>query len=75
MSESRCPRCDTSFHCGVADSQPCWCVAAALDASTRKVLAARYVGCLCAACLAAAQAGNTAHPASAHDDIDRISGR
>ncbi|HMC15603.1 MAG TPA: cysteine-rich CWC family protein [Albitalea sp.] len=61
MSDERCARCGAPFHCGVADAMPCWCVAVALDDVVRAGLAGRYVGCLCAACLAAAQAG-TAPP-------------
>jgi hypothetical protein len=57
MNDARCARCGAPFHCGVADSMPCWCAAVTLDAVVRAELAARYEGCLCGACLATAQAG------------------
>jgi cysteine-rich CWC protein len=54
MSDGQCARCGTAFHCGVDDAQPCWCVAVPLGDAARAALASRYVGCLCASCLAKA---------------------
>jgi hypothetical protein len=62
MTDNRCPSCGAPFHCGAADTKPCWCVAVALDDAVRAALAAQLVGCLCAACLAAAQAGDAPAP-------------
>jgi cysteine-rich CWC protein len=60
VSEASCVRCGAPFHCGVADAEPCWCAALTLDAVVRADLAERYIGCLCAACLAAEQAETAA---------------
>ncbi|OGB06818.1 MAG: hypothetical protein A3E25_09715 [Burkholderiales bacterium RIFCSPHIGHO2_12_FULL_69_20] len=47
----RCPRCAGSFHCGMADAEPCACTTVVLDAATQAALRERYTGCLCLRCL------------------------
>jgi RNA polymerase sigma factor (sigma-70 family) len=59
MSDVCCAACGAPFHCGVEDTKPCWCTAVTLDTAARAALAERYVGCLCAACLAAARASTS----------------
>lgn len=53
-----CPRCGGGFHCGVQDSTPCPCTTLNLDPALIKALEARFLGCLCIACLAELQAGS-----------------
>ncbi len=47
-----CPRCGSTFHCGVDDAAPCPCSRVTLDAATLADLRQRYRGCLCPRCLA-----------------------
>jgi ribosomal protein L34E len=47
-AESRCARCGTPFHCGIADAGGCWC--ARLPPLPREAYAAT-AGCLCEDCL------------------------
>lgn len=59
-SDTRCPRCGGTFHCGMSDtvdSGRCACATLTLAAALRTELAARYQGCLCLACLRALAAG------------------
>lgn len=46
----RCPRCDTTFGCGIATGS-CWCAKVALTDADRARIAGAYDGCLCPACL------------------------
>jgi hypothetical protein len=46
----RCPRCDTTFGCGIATGS-CWCAEITLTADEQARLAASYDGCLCPGCL------------------------
>jgi hypothetical protein len=54
-SETLCPRCGGTFHCGAKDATPCPCSTLTLAASTLAALRAQYNGCLCLACLAQLQ--------------------
>jgi hypothetical protein len=47
---SLCPRCESTFECGVL-SGGCWCSKAALDDAVRADLVGFYKGCLCPDCL------------------------
>jgi ribosomal protein L34E len=51
MNSSTCPRCGAEFHCGVKDTEPCWCNSLTLSEPTQQVLRARYTSCLCENCL------------------------
>ena len=51
-ADSRCPRCGQSFHCGVADAQPCWCSRVTVSAETLADLRQSYDRCVCSTCLA-----------------------
>jgi len=46
-----CPRCGGTFHCGVADAEPCACATVRLDGPTLAALREQYRGCLCLRCL------------------------
>jgi hypothetical protein len=50
-AESRCSRCGAPFHCGIDDSDGCWC--ARLPALPAGALDDGH-GCLCPDCMAAA---------------------
>ncbi|MEO5696682.1 MAG: cysteine-rich CWC family protein [Burkholderiaceae bacterium] len=56
MSNSLCPRCGASFHCGVDDAGPCPCTTLQLAGPTLQSLRERYTGCLCMNCLTRAAA-------------------
>jgi hypothetical protein len=47
---SLCPRCESTFDCGVL-SGSCWCAKVALDDAVRADLVRFYEGCLCSDCL------------------------
>lgn len=46
-----CPRCKNAFECKVGSILLCQCSTVALSQEQRDYVAARYVDCLCAACL------------------------
>lgn len=48
---SLCPRCESTFACGVR-SGGCWCAGVTLDDAVRADLVRFYEGCLCPDCLA-----------------------
>lgn len=48
---SLCPRCESTFACGVR-SGGCWCAGVTLDDAVRADLVQFYKGCLCPDCLA-----------------------
>jgi len=50
-TNAACSRCGRRFHCGAADSEPCWCVSLTLDRDLLARLNERYRGCLCGPCL------------------------
>lgn len=62
--ESRCPRCQQSFHCGVDDAQPCGCCGLTLTPELLAALRERYRQCLCLPCLQALAAGAALEPAA-----------
>lgn len=64
-ADSRCPRCNAPFHCGVNDPAPCVCTALSLDDATRAELRQRYTGCLCLGCLRELAAAARPTPAPA----------
>ncbi|MEX0959185.1 MAG: cysteine-rich CWC family protein [Burkholderiales bacterium] len=49
VPNSRCPRCQREFHCGIDDAKPCWC-ATKFPGSVSGDAGAT---CLCPDCLAA----------------------
>jgi cysteine-rich CWC protein len=53
MNDERdlCPRCGSTFHCGVADAEPCACTTVRLDQTTLLALRDQYDRCLCLRCL------------------------
>ena len=57
---SRCPRCDLAFRCGVDDGGRCWCAELTLPPGTLATLAQRYRSCLCGRCLRALAEGTPA---------------
>jgi len=60
-----CPRCGAAFACGAAGPQPCACAGVGLSTALRQVLAQRFEGCLCKACLQALVDGAPLEPAAA----------
>lgn len=50
-SDTRCPRCGGTFHCGIADTAPCACTTVTLSPALLADLRQRYTGCLCVRCL------------------------
>lgn len=52
VPEDRCPRCGSTFHCGMQDAEPCPCTRVTLTPETLAALRRRYQGCLCGRCLA-----------------------
>jgi hypothetical protein len=55
--QNRCPRCGSTFHCGMHDAAPCHCTLPTLPTTTLAALQAAYTGCLCGPCLRAVAAG------------------
>lgn len=51
-ADDRCPRCGSSFHCGMHDAAPCPCSTLTLPPELLAALRQRYTGCLCPRCLA-----------------------
>lgn len=47
-----CPRCDAEFECKSGSISLCQCQSIELHSRQAEYVAARYEGCLCAACLA-----------------------
>lgn len=50
-----CPACGNTFACEI-NLNGCWCSEVKVSESTREVLRSKYTGCLCRACLEAAEA-------------------
>ncbi len=53
MTQKECVACGGSFECA-AESAGCWCEETKLTSELLAALRARYAGCLCPSCLAAA---------------------
>ncbi|MGH2944422.1 MAG: cysteine-rich CWC family protein [Solirubrobacteraceae bacterium] len=58
---SVCPRCSTSFDCGI-DTGACWCADITVNDTTRAALAQYYEGCLCPDCLGSLESGRPERP-------------
>jgi hypothetical protein len=64
-----CPRCGAAFECGAArpPATPCGCAGIGLTPAQRALLAERYDGCLCLACLGAIARGDAGDAGDAQE--------